>query len=686
MHHNNNYIPPLQQAAYCAGGIGKDLIYWLITAFFLLFLTLNGNCSQSYILTLFIAGRLFDAITDPLMGLITDLTKSRFGKFKPWIGLGAILSAISTVLLFYVPDLSPDQYRIYAAAMFIIWTVSYTLCDIPYWAMIPSFGSKPHPREQISAWGRLGTLLGGQVIIAIGTYLSRNIPDPVLLTRSFFTLAIACALIFLITQISLIALIPIKQENYQGTPFKARHALKLILCNDELLIIMAVTLLLQTGIGLTHSAIFNFITRSEGLPAGALDSAVIAGACAQALTLLALLPLISLLGRRRLFITGAACMIAGILFLCLLRFENLGLANLTCAYTLFSVGLALCSVLTTIMLADSVDYGEFRTGVRAEALLFAAQTMSVKLGLVIAYLITGFSAAFSKLIALPSGINVPPQFSYRMLLIMAVICCALMLVIYLKSYRLHGAFFKNMLSTLEQIRQTFRGGAGADTTALAMGQTAKAEREQSFTPSYYPDNSTQTYSPVAGDISAGGADSFDAPAPAASLQNIQPFSTHTLVRYALDKSCIVRLKADGLTLPVIVDKLGNLTERLGSISSAALLTAAVLKKHEISSCAIAQGIAIAHARGPFALRPCMALAVLDEPLADLICPDGSSCDVIFLIASPDDGYSHLTLLGRLSLMLNEPGFADKLRKASSRHEIYDRLLQCSLKLTRSIAH
>ena len=620
----------LEAGVYCVGGLGKDLIYWLITAFFMLYLSISGKCSSSFIILLFIAGRLFDAFTDPLFGYICDITRSRMGKFKPYLALGMVLSAITTPALFYDPGLNAPAFQCYAALMFLLWTLSYTFSDIPYWALLPSFGAQPQIREKMAMLARLGTLLGAQLIIAGGTLALKEASDSALNT-TFFELSLVASAGFLITQLGLLWGLKDRSLTFTTPRLTLRKAWRFIVNNDELLIVAAVTLLLQITIGLAHTAIFTHLATGAAAGGNALHAAALSGAAGQALSLLMLLPLIRLIGRRRVFIGGALCLCAGALLLCLLRLNSAQTAlSLCAAYTLFSVGLALCSVLTTIMLCDSVDYGEFKTGIRGEGMLFAAQTMCVKLGLVLAYLISGFQAAFSALIALPSGLSVPPQFDFHVLLLLSTVFALLMLIIYLKRYRLHGIFFNNMLATLELLREP------ANSAASMHADTAP--------------NAHFTVSP-------------------------------TMVRYALDESCIVRCSAAHSTLTSVIDELCRQLERLDAITSAASLAQEVTRKHASSSCAIAQGIAIAHARGSFALRPSMGLCVLDQPLAELTCPDGSQCDLIFLIATPDDGSSHVTLLGRLSLMLNEPGFADKLRKAQSPHEIYSRLLQCSLKLS-----
>ena len=95
----------------------------------------------------------------------------------------------------------------------------------------------------------------------------------------------------------------------------------------------------------------------------------------------------------------------------------------------------------------------------------------------------------------------------------------------------------------------------------------------------------------------------------------------------------------------------------------------------LGPCGIAEGIALPHAKSSSVRRATVVVATLDEPL-DLGALDGRKCDLVFLLASPDDGETHLNLLGRLSLLLNEQGFADKLRTSGSPTELFERLIQC----------
>ncbi|MGR5542612.1 MFS transporter, partial [Vibrio campbellii] len=89
------------------------------------------------------------AITDPMMGVIVDNTRSRFGKFRPWIVIGTLLNAIVLVGLFSTHMFDGKALYIYAAAAYILWGLTYTIMDIPYWSMIPALSSSREEREKL---------------------------------------------------------------------------------------------------------------------------------------------------------------------------------------------------------------------------------------------------------------------------------------------------------------------------------------------------------------------------------------------------------------------------------------------------------------------------------------------------------------------------------------------------------
>ena len=103
----------------------------------------------AFVGSLFLFARLWDAINDPvLMGWVVDNTKTRWGKFRPWILIGTLVNSIIVLFLFWNPvgHMSETAVYIYCAVFYVLWGMSYTLMDVPYWSMIPSFSSNPDTR------------------------------------------------------------------------------------------------------------------------------------------------------------------------------------------------------------------------------------------------------------------------------------------------------------------------------------------------------------------------------------------------------------------------------------------------------------------------------------------------------------------------------------------------------------
>ena len=161
--------------SYGAGAFGKDLVYAIVATFYMFYLTDICKISPIFIGNLFLAARLFDAVNDPVMGLIVDNTRTRWGKFRPWILLGTVLNAIVLVFLFLNPALSASQQLTYVAVTYLLWGVTYTLMDIPYWSMIPALTDDAKERDTISVVPRIFASAAWMVIGYFG--LPLVVPD-----------------------------------------------------------------------------------------------------------------------------------------------------------------------------------------------------------------------------------------------------------------------------------------------------------------------------------------------------------------------------------------------------------------------------------------------------------------------------------------------------------------------------
>ena len=92
-----------EKASFGIGAVGKDMGYWIMAGYLMVFFTDTVQLSPAYIGFLFLFARIWDAFNDPIMGWIVDNTKSRWGKFRPWILIGTLLNSAIVLLLFWDP-------------------------------------------------------------------------------------------------------------------------------------------------------------------------------------------------------------------------------------------------------------------------------------------------------------------------------------------------------------------------------------------------------------------------------------------------------------------------------------------------------------------------------------------------------------------------------------------------------
>ena len=138
--------------AFGLGTIGRDMVYSLVSMYLMFYLTeilKLDNQVMWWITGIMLSARLFDAFNDPFMGVIVDNTRSKFGKFKPWIAIGGLISGIFTILLFTDFGLSGSGYIILFTMLYLIWGIGYTAHDISYWSLMPSLSVNQRVREEI---------------------------------------------------------------------------------------------------------------------------------------------------------------------------------------------------------------------------------------------------------------------------------------------------------------------------------------------------------------------------------------------------------------------------------------------------------------------------------------------------------------------------------------------------------
>lgn len=241
--------------SYGIGAFGKDLVYAIVATFYMFYLTDVCKIDPIFIGNLFLFARLFDAVNDPVMGLVVDNTRTRWGKFRPWILLGTILNAVVLVFLFLNPGLDGGRQLTYIAVTYLLWGITYTLMDIPYWSMIPALTDDEKERDTISVIPRIFASVAWMLIGYWGLPLVKLLGEGKQ-ADGFARLGVGIAVIFVIC--SVITFFGVKDRGVaqSGTSRQQRTSVRemiaVLVKNDQVLVVLALSLLFNLSFQLTN--------------------------------------------------------------------------------------------------------------------------------------------------------------------------------------------------------------------------------------------------------------------------------------------------------------------------------------------------------------------------------------------------------------------------------------------------
>ena len=363
---------------YGVGAIGLDLSYGMFYSFLSYYLSSVLGLKAGFLILLTPIAIIWDGINDPMMGTVVDNTRTKFGKYRPWIVIGALSNAVVLFLLFTSFGMSGTKLYIYIGVMYILWGMTNTMADIPYWSMIPSFTSEEKERNLVSTVARTFSGLG-QGIITILTPLivpklasnMDKVTDKGYSASGFSKWALICGIALVV--FALVCVLTTKETNVvygEKKKFSFKQIFKVLKSNDQLIVFMVFAMLSNAGWYLTSSTATYYFADSLGkTEAQSLFQTI--GAVGSVLGLL-VIPVLSVKFTKRTIysISLCTCIVGYALMLLFSSIVKITLALDFC-YIIASIGISSMFVSQTIFLADIVDYGEYRNGERNESITFS---------------------------------------------------------------------------------------------------------------------------------------------------------------------------------------------------------------------------------------------------------------------------------------------------------------------------
>lgn len=385
---------------YSIGCIGRDMCYALFSSYLVYFLINAIGVSDwelGAITIIMLIARIWDAVNDPIMGVIVDNTKSKWGKFKPWIILGAVGSAAITMLLFTDLGISGVPFLIIFTVFYFLFDITFTANDIGYWSMLPSMSTDQKQREKVSSLARIFANVGMFLIMGVTpVVINSNIGA----IKGFFIIALVTSIAFVACQILVIFGVKEKfnpiTSRQDKTHFK--DILKLIFKNDQLLTIAISILLFNIGYYITTSLGIYFFDYDYGdLGDGTAYTIFLVIVAVTQILALAVYPLFSkYFNRKQLFTLSIVLVVIGYIGFMIIGYVlPMHIITLVIIGVILFFGQAFIQLLVLVMLADTIEYGQWKLGKRTESVLFSLNPFITKLASAIQVGVTNLTLIIS---------------------------------------------------------------------------------------------------------------------------------------------------------------------------------------------------------------------------------------------------------------------------------------------------
>jgi glucuronide carrier protein len=448
----------LQYLGYGAGDAANNLTFSMISSFLLIYYTDVADIPAAAAGTLFLVVRIWGGFTDLFAGRKVDQTATRWGRFRPYLLFGSVPLLLLLVAVFTVPTGWSLGARIaYAYVTYALFQLAYSFVNIPYGSLAAAMTQEPDERSKLSSYRIVFTSL---TILLLAVAISPQLQNSANLQRSLTITTLIFAVIgmafYLFTFFT-------SREQVERSAQTAglKETLNMLRQNRPLIVLCLSCLLFLTGM-FSLQTVAVFYARDVLGNANFYIVMTVVGTVAMIIASMLVPSVARALGKKRAYILGCAvAVVAGVaMALAPGSIPAIGIAS----YGVLSIGLGLVNTLIFAMQADTVEYGEWRTGVRGEASVYSVLSFTRKTGQGVGGAAASFTLGLGGYVS--GALSQPPEAITAIKIAAGIIPAAAILIggIIMLGYPLTEDVFRRIIREIAARRERTRA---ADMAAAA---------------------------------------------------------------------------------------------------------------------------------------------------------------------------------------------------------------------------
>jgi glucuronide carrier protein len=378
---------------YAAGDLANNLAFSLQALFLLIYYTNVVGLNPALIATMFLVVRAWDAFADLVAGRMVDVTRSRWGKFRPYLLFASLPLLLSSIALFSVPSFETTTAKyIYAYITYALLGFLYSLTNIPYGSLATAMTQDPVERSRLGIWRSVGPIIGTFILVlVIAPAITRYQTQPEQLQTFLTTVTIIFAVVGYALYLFCFASCK-EQVFHESKPVTIKETIATVRQNRPLLILCVSNLIFLTGIFAVQAYFAAYILGNSSQ----LIWMVLATSAATFVAVPVVPRFVARIGKKNTFLVGAAGLI---LIGVWIFFMPASLPTVVVTFFAFGLFQNLSMSLLFAFEADAVEYGEYQTGKRTEGATYAIYSFFRKVSQAVAGAVAGYALAFGGFMA-----------------------------------------------------------------------------------------------------------------------------------------------------------------------------------------------------------------------------------------------------------------------------------------------